>query len=145
MTLKERREAAGLTGPELASLAHTTKQQISKLEAGDRELTKSWAVRLARPLGTTWIDLLKSPQSEKDRARAEELLAELGESPTSADGPPPSQPMNDRNKLAMLTVWDDLDPGDQGTVYAFAKRLRDAARAVSPPTPPKGKLKNNPA
>jgi len=48
--LKRRREELGLTQTELAGLAVTSQQQIDRLEKGERRLTRDWAVRLARPL-----------------------------------------------------------------------------------------------
>lgn len=47
------REKIGLTQQQLADAAGTSQPQIKRLEAGDRKLTKEWAVRLARPLNTT--------------------------------------------------------------------------------------------
>lgn len=46
-TLREAREAAGLTQAALADLAATTQPQIRRLEAGERKLTREWAQRLA--------------------------------------------------------------------------------------------------
>lgn len=46
-SLREAREAAGLTQARLAELARTSQPQIKRLEAGDRKLTREWAERLA--------------------------------------------------------------------------------------------------
>lgn len=56
--LKTLREAAGLTQAELADLANTSQPQIKRLESGDRELTRTWAERLAPHLNTTAVKLL---------------------------------------------------------------------------------------
>ena len=48
--VRELRERAGLTQQELADLADTTPQQISRLERGQRKLPPEWMERLAKPL-----------------------------------------------------------------------------------------------
>jgi transcriptional regulator with XRE-family HTH domain len=45
--LRQAREAAGLNMAELARLAGTTRQQIERLETGQRKLSAEWARRLA--------------------------------------------------------------------------------------------------
>jgi phage repressor protein C with HTH and peptisase S24 domain len=49
--LRRHREARGLSQPALAKLAHTSQQQIDRLEKGQRALTLKWARRLAPLLG----------------------------------------------------------------------------------------------
>jgi transcriptional regulator with XRE-family HTH domain len=49
--LRTYREAAGLSQADLAELAGTSQPQVKRLEAGERKLTKEWAVRLAPHLG----------------------------------------------------------------------------------------------
>lgn len=56
--LKTLREALGLTQAELAEKVGTSQPQIRRLEAGERELTRSWAERLAPALRTTAVRLL---------------------------------------------------------------------------------------
>lgn len=56
--LKQFRERAGLTQAELAEKASTSQPQIRRLEAGERELTPSWAERLAPALGVSAVKLL---------------------------------------------------------------------------------------
>jgi phage repressor protein C with HTH and peptisase S24 domain len=56
--LKTLREAVGLTQAQLAELADTSQPQIKRLESGERELTRTWAERLAPHLGTTAVRLL---------------------------------------------------------------------------------------
>lgn len=56
--LKSLREALGMTQTELAEKVGTSQPQIRRLEAGDRELTRTWAERLAPALRTTAIRLL---------------------------------------------------------------------------------------
>lgn len=50
-TMRELRQAAGLSQEKLAELAGTSQPQINKLETGQRKMTVDWAVKLARPLG----------------------------------------------------------------------------------------------
>ena len=49
--LRHYRERKGLSQPQLAKLAETSVQNISRLERGDRQLTKPWAEKLAPHLG----------------------------------------------------------------------------------------------
>lgn len=56
--LKSLREANGLSQAELAARASTSQPQIKRLESGERELTRTWAERIAPHLGTTAIRLL---------------------------------------------------------------------------------------
>lgn len=65
-TLRELRQAAGLSQEKLAELAGTSQPQINKLEAGQRKMTVDWAVKLAKPLGVEptvllGLDLLEPP------------------------------------------------------------------------------------
>ncbi|CAO3354088.1 hypothetical protein [Azospirillum melinis] len=50
-TMRELRQAAGLSQEKLAEMAGTSQPQINKLETGQRKLTVDWAVKLAGPLG----------------------------------------------------------------------------------------------
>ncbi|WP_148219298.1 XRE family transcriptional regulator [Azospirillum sp. B510] len=50
-TMRELRQAAGLSQEKLADLAGTSQPQINKLETGQRKMTVDWAVKLAGPLG----------------------------------------------------------------------------------------------
>lgn len=52
------REAAGLSTYKLADLVRTSQAQISRLERGERKLTKEWAERLSGPLGVSAQDLM---------------------------------------------------------------------------------------
>ncbi|MDQ1081425.1 XRE family transcriptional regulator [Pseudoroseomonas cervicalis] len=56
--LRVYREQAGLSQGRLAEAAGTSTQQISKLENGERRLSREWAMRLAPALNTTWWELL---------------------------------------------------------------------------------------
>ncbi|WP_434614400.1 XRE family transcriptional regulator [Azospirillum sp. B2RO_4] len=57
-TMRELRQAAGLSQEKLAELAGTSQPQINKLETGQRKMTVDWAVKLARPLGVEPAHLL---------------------------------------------------------------------------------------
>ncbi len=56
--LRVARKASRIGIQELADLAGTSRQQIEKLERGERKLTKQWAERLAPHLGVTAKALL---------------------------------------------------------------------------------------
>lgn len=49
--LKALREKHGLTQPALAEAMGTTKNQLAKLEKGDRRLSERWIIRAAKALG----------------------------------------------------------------------------------------------
>ncbi|WP_247893431.1 XRE family transcriptional regulator [Azospirillum endophyticum] len=57
-TMRELRQAAGLSQEKLAELAGTSQPQINKLETGQRKMTVDWAVKLAGPLGVEPTALL---------------------------------------------------------------------------------------
>ncbi|WP_419906471.1 XRE family transcriptional regulator [Hoeflea sp.] len=57
-TIRQRREALGLTQAQLAERASTSQPQIRRLEAGERQLTKEWAERIAPHLGMTPSELM---------------------------------------------------------------------------------------
>ncbi len=56
--LENLRRKAGYTMQQLADLAGTTAPQINKLEKGQRDLDKKWALRLAPYLGVTAEELI---------------------------------------------------------------------------------------
>src|SRR5688572_17395794 len=56
--LREFREAADLKQQQLADLIGTSQPQIRRLEAGERELTKEWAVKLSPHLGRSPVELM---------------------------------------------------------------------------------------
>jgi transcriptional regulator with XRE-family HTH domain len=62
--IKELRLAAGLTQTELAELAGTTKNQLTKLEGGARRLSDHWADRLAPHLGIERHELFMVPNND---------------------------------------------------------------------------------
>jgi transcriptional regulator with XRE-family HTH domain len=62
--LESLRRKAGLTMQQLADLAGTTAPQINKLEKGQRDLDKKWAMRLAPYLDVSAEDILFPGQSK---------------------------------------------------------------------------------
>lgn len=61
--IRELRLAAGLTLDQLAALANTSNQQISRLERGERKLSLEWMDRIAQALGREVHDMLpKAPE-----------------------------------------------------------------------------------
>lgn len=62
--LKEWRIHRGLSQEALGTIAGTDKSQISKLEAGQRQMTARWLETLAGALQTTPADLLKPPAAD---------------------------------------------------------------------------------
>ncbi len=73
--IRSLREARGLTQAELARLVATSQPQIRRLEAGERQLTKDWAERLAPHLGVAASRLMFG-----DDDGSTLVMARLGES-----------------------------------------------------------------
>jgi phage repressor protein C with HTH and peptisase S24 domain len=57
-TIRLLRESLGMTQVRLAELAATSQPQIRRLEAGERQLSKEWAERLAPHLGISASELM---------------------------------------------------------------------------------------
>lgn len=70
-SLKDFREAAGLTQDQLADMADTSQPQIAKLERGERRMTLDWAVKLGRALNIDPTLLL--PESAELAMRVREM------------------------------------------------------------------------
>ena len=62
--IRELREARHLSQEQLAEQAGTTRQQIHKLEKGERKLTTDWMDRLAPPLGVEPVEIIVSTGAE---------------------------------------------------------------------------------
>lgn len=87
------RKALGLTQPKLAELMGTTKNQLIKLESGNRRLTQTWIEKAAEATGIAVEKFVMEglseadirppsagvPVSEKPDAEAARLLAQVQE------------------------------------------------------------------
>ena len=75
--IRELRLERRLTTIELAERAHTSNQQIGRLERGERRLTHDWMSRISLALGCdTWDLLPESPTlSDEERDALEDLKA----------------------------------------------------------------------
>ena len=60
------RKALGLTQPKLAELMGTTKNQLIKLESGDRRLTQAWIEKAAKVTGIAVEKFVMEGLSEAD-------------------------------------------------------------------------------
>lgn len=60
------RKALGLTQPKLAELMGTTKNQLIKLESGDRRLTQAWIEKAAEVTGVAVEKFIMEGLSEAD-------------------------------------------------------------------------------
>lgn len=58
--IREQREKKGLSQADLAEKCATTKQQIGRLEAGRRKLSRVWLTKIAKALEVRVVDLLPS-------------------------------------------------------------------------------------
>jgi transcriptional regulator with XRE-family HTH domain len=75
---------ARISGPRLAELVGTSKQQLHKLRHGNRKMTREWAERIAPHLGVDWPEVIgwegAAPGAPPDgRPRLAEVLAAIGE------------------------------------------------------------------
>jgi transcriptional regulator with XRE-family HTH domain len=79
--LRKFREAAGLSQPELAAKAETNVQNVSRIERGERQLTKKWADVFAPHLGITPDRLI---WEEEPRERMAPILGLAGAGPNGS-------------------------------------------------------------
>lgn len=68
--MRSLREKLEISQAKLAELANTSQPQIKRLEAGERELTKTWAERIAPHLGVT-AEYLLFPEGKQADAPVE--------------------------------------------------------------------------
>ena len=92
--IKSLRKKMGLTQETLAKLAGTTKNQLVKLENGDRRLSDHWAQRLASHLGVQPYELFM-PESANSTLRFVPLVGHIAcgdwrEAVEAADGSVPA-------------------------------------------------------
>lgn len=66
--IRERREALGLHQAELGAAADMTQPEISKLEAGLRDLSPSQLARIAGRLGVSAEELIAAAEARPPRA-----------------------------------------------------------------------------
>ncbi len=116
--IHELRKAAGLSMQALADRAGTSRQQIHKLEHGDRRLTDIWLRRLAGALNCRPVDILG------DWAEA---TAELAISAAAESAPTPSpfrleaigaKPMRIDGK-EQIPVYASAQGGPDGTLLTY--------------------------
>lgn len=119
------RLAAGITQEALASRVGTSVAQISRLERGERTLTRDWATRLVAVLGGTWKDLMDDPPSPG--------LAEAAE--PAGFAPPPAPPVDMDEVRATIqeavaaALTEHRLPITQADIYHAAKAVeRDMAK-----------------
>jgi transcriptional regulator with XRE-family HTH domain len=79
--LRQFREAAGKSQPELAELAGTSTQNVSRIERGERQLTKKWADIFAPHLGIAPERLIFEDESKE---RMVPILGLAGAGPNGA-------------------------------------------------------------
>lgn len=111
--IKELRKAAGLTQPQLAELAGTTKNQLVKLESSDRRLSDHWAERLAPHLNVKPYELFMSAESAANSLRFVPLVGHIAcgnwrEAVEHAMGAVPTVATG-ANVFALQAVGDSMD------------------------------------
>lgn len=121
--VKALRNAMGLTQPALAKLAGTTKNQITKLESGERRLSDHWAARLAPHLGVQPYELFMPFESTFNQLRFVPLVGHIScgdwrEAIEFAEGTVPAV-AGGLNVFALRAQGDSMDQliQDEGYVY----------------------------
>lgn len=121
--IKELRKAQKLTQKALAELAGTTKNQLVKLENGDRRLSDHWAQRLAPHLGVQPYELFMTPSQGVKSLRFVPLVGHIscGDwklAVEHADGVVPAV-AGGANVFALRAQGDSMDQliQDDGYVY----------------------------
>ena len=120
--VKERRKLAGLTQTQLAQLAGTSKNQITKLESGARRLSDHWAERLAPFLNCQPYELFMAP-GQDNNLRFVPLVGHIAcgnwrEAVEHADGMVPSVAPG-VNVFALKALGDSMNEliQDDGYIY----------------------------
>lgn len=91
--IREIRMMKGISAYKLAEMIGTSKDQIEKLQKGERRLTDSWLKRLSEALGCTKAEL-------------------LGESPALTP-----------QDMALINLYNALPPEHQETILKLAKDM----------------------
>lgn len=76
--IKAVRESLGISQPELARRTRTSRQQIARLEDGQRKLTKEWAVTIGEALQCSPADLMFPEHAKPLRGRYRDVLVVRG-------------------------------------------------------------------
>ncbi|MEM9105161.1 MAG: helix-turn-helix transcriptional regulator [Pseudomonadota bacterium] len=110
-TIKLLREAQGMTQASLAALVQTSQPQIRRLEAGERQLSKEWAERLAPHLGVSAAELMFGP----------------GQFPSVANDPASNARLGDPlpDQRASIPVYGQAVGGIDGEFAMNGERLED--------------------
>lgn len=127
--IKELRDQKGWSMERLGDLAETTKQQIDKLEKGQRRLTLEWMKRLAKAFGVRPAELISEDlgadhavllQSRHAEARDPALSGKHGETIEQIRG-------------SINQALVPLDPEMFPIALAAAKRLVDVLERATAP------------
>ena len=121
--IKELRIAAGLSQPELAALANTTKNQLAKLESGGRRLSDHWAQRLAPHLGVQPFELFMPAEAFSHSLRLIPLVGTIScgdwqEAVEHAEGMVPAVDGGSR-VFALRAQGDSMDRLIQAEGYVY--------------------------
>jgi transcriptional regulator with XRE-family HTH domain len=75
--IRQRRKELGLSGHELARLAHVNQGHLSRVETGQVPLSTALAAQVARVLGLKLTELLEADQDAGEEAPAEDLVQQI--------------------------------------------------------------------
>jgi len=122
--IRSLREARGLTQAQLAERAATSQPQIRRLEAGERQLTKDWAQRLAPHLGVTASRLMFGDESPSDKPVANDILVQSNE---TIGGAPANARLGDvlPDPTEKIPVYGQAVGGVDGEFAMNGNRLED--------------------
>jgi SOS-response transcriptional repressor LexA/DNA-binding XRE family transcriptional regulator len=125
------RDRAGLSQPQLAQLAGTSVQNVSRLERGDRQLTKAWAEKLAPHLGVGPQLLMFHEPGDDVGAFVDALASHLGP-PIAVGGRPTYAGIVRAGQFLLVDEFNqDPEPVPEFVTYhpAFPKVRQYAWRA----------------
>lgn len=109
--IKEIREAAGLTQPELAEKVGTTTNHIWRLESGKTKLTVEWMTRLAEALACHPADLIANVVLAEIVGEVEEIEPSLTEALIARH-----RGLHTYKVLARSVINAGINPGDNVVV-----------------------------
>lgn len=112
--IRARRQELGLSGHELARLAHCNQGHLSRVETGQVPLSAGLAAQVARVLGLRLTELLEAEQPEGDEPPAEDTVQVIRAALIRGRWPPQIRD----SVVAILRATRPGAPPDDGLFYA---------------------------
>jgi transcriptional regulator with XRE-family HTH domain len=120
--IRERREELGLSGRELAKLAHVNHGDLSRVETGQKPPSATLAAQVCRVLGLKLADVYEAEDGTGDDAPAEDMVQEIRAILIRGRWPPLAR--EGLINLARATKpGEPRDPADKDGFFYANKRL----------------------